>query len=227
MKFVMGERSEGATTDFDGRLRMCETVDGDAGVPRGVLVTIDPPLPGEPPIGAAIVVPRHREEFRLEVGETISVYVLPAADTSSIAYWADIALDTEDLPMSQEQRFDEAFARMRDGLLHRDGRAFWSVAAELGLATWVENMVSMYEGRRLRAEWSVRLEQLPGWTWTIDSKTDLVRSFAEREGHTDIPIDHLENGRPLGMWIHQVRRVRPGVSEEIAVSLESIPGWHW
>ncbi|GMR01873.1 MAG: hypothetical protein BMS9Abin20_0195 [Acidimicrobiia bacterium] len=227
MKFVMGERSEGVTTDFDGRLRMCETVDDGSEIPRGVFVTIDPPLPGEPPIEAAIVVPRHREEFRLEAGETISVYVLPAGDTSSIAYWADIALCSEDLPMSQEQRFDEACAGLRDGLLHADDRGFWSVAAELGLATWVENMVSMHEGGRLPAEWSVRLERLPGWTWSIESKIDLVRSFVEREGHTDIPIDHLENGRPLGMWVHQVRRVRSAVSDEIAESLESIPGWHW
>jgi superfamily II DNA or RNA helicase len=54
-------------------------------------------------------------------------------------------------------------------------------------------------------------------------------SFAAREGHLVVPVDHIENRLALGAWITNLRR-RHRLSEvpaDIVARVEALPGWTW
>lgn len=229
MRFVLGDRSEGVITDFDGRVRVCETIDlPNPPADRAVAVSIDPPLPGDPPLGEAFLVPRHHPQFHLTPGASISVHVIDFS--GSTVYWADVALTEEDLPKSQEERFDQALARLRPALEANPPNSIAelrSTADSVGLGVWVENMQSEQQRGRLRADWVSRLQELPGWGWQTRSRLDLLRGFAEREGHTDVPFDHVEGGSNIGAWVDVIRRKPSIVSDADRETLEQIPSWHW
>jgi len=57
----------------------------------------------------------------------------------------------------------------------------------------------------------------------------LLERFAEREGHTRVPMQWREDDYLLGKWVHQQRtNKRLGtLREERRAGLEAIPGWTW
>jgi len=57
----------------------------------------------------------------------------------------------------------------------------------------------------------------------------LLRSFADREGHSRVLATHLENGFKLGGWVTQQRHLhdRGRLSEARAARLQQLPGWEW
>lgn len=79
-----------------------------------------------------------------------------------------------------------------------------------------------------------RLEAVPGWAWSIADATwqeglSKLQSFVEREGHTQVPKDHVEGDFRLGAWVHtQRRKGRKGtLDRERRARLEALPGWLW
>jgi len=63
------------------------------------------------------------------------------------------------------------------------------------------------------------------WAWFRDA----MGAFVQREGHSDVPRDHVEDGLDLGAHVEGVRdayRVRSLDSDQVAY-LESQPGWRW
>ncbi len=57
----------------------------------------------------------------------------------------------------------------------------------------------------------------------------LLERHVEREGHAGVLADHVEEGRPLGRWVHNQRtEYRQGrLSSERVRRLESVHGWIW
>jgi hypothetical protein len=87
---------------------------------------------------------------------------------------------------------------------------------------------------RLRAERPGKSVRLPGpATFTRQGRWEdglqLLRAFVAREGHANVPWEHIEDGVRLGTWVgakraqHRRGRMAP---ERVAV-LEALPGWTW
>jgi hypothetical protein len=79
-----------------------------------------------------------------------------------------------------------------------------------------------------------RLEALRGWSWDPqgddweDAFTKL-RVFVAREGHAQVPKEHVEGGSRLGRWVSFQRRQRSQskLSADRVRRLRSIPEWTW
>ena len=82
---------------------------------------------------------------------------------------------------------------------------------------------------RMRTEWVEKLEAAPGWTWRSGDEIALMANFARREGHTDVPLDHREEGHPLGQWAHGRREfyAKGWLHPDDVRRTEEIPHWHW
>ncbi|MBJ8347614.1 DEAD/DEAH box helicase [Antrihabitans sp. YC2-6] len=84
----------------------------------------------------------------------------------------------------------------------------------------------------MTAERRQRLEALPGWSWNAVEDSwmrhlDLLRSYAAREGHTNVPVDYIEDDLKVGQWSRLRRREHKKLSAERQALLEAIPGWFW
>lgn len=84
----------------------------------------------------------------------------------------------------------------------------------------------------LTHEQVARLEALPRWSWNAleDSWEDhfaTVQAFAQREGHTRVPVDYIEEGLKLGQWVRLRRREHGKLNSERRARLEALPGWFW
>ena len=189
-----------------------------------------------------VITERHVGTSLRTLGETsISVYMFEAGPRpnlergifeptqSGLLAWADVALDPAFLPETQEAGFDRVFALV-DRFVRREGHAAIPYGHEedgLTIGVWVQNMKhSQFEGR-LRSDWEARLAALPGWQWYQVDEFTVLESFARREGHTDVPFDHLEGERTLGMWLSIIRSSRPYLPIDWIDRLEAIPNWHW
>ena len=244
----IGDRSEGEKTDFDGRLRraiVVREVTPAWAAARGqtfLVVRLEPPLPLSGTAHSEVVLAeRHAETSLLELGDgTISVYVLDAAAADAeprgsgsralgTLAWADVALDPMYLPPTREELWEVSFAAL-EAYLKLEGTAQVPVdhrVGDLSLGTWVANQKHMRANGRLRPEWVERLQRLPGWQWFTNDEFSLLAGYASREGHTDVPIDHVEDDRPLGNWVQFVRESRGHLPPEWVTRLEATPHWHW
>jgi hypothetical protein len=101
------------------------------------------------------------------------------------------------------------------------------------LGGWIAVQRNAYREGKLDPERRARLEALPGCVW--DSREAAwedgyarLREFAEREGHSRVPVqDRDDDGLKLSQWVHKQReRGRRGeLSDDRARRLESVPGW--
>ena len=86
----------------------------------------------------------------------------------------------------------------------------------------------------LRAERPGKSVRLPGpATFTRAGRWEegLARlaAFVAREGHANVPWEHLEDGAPLGKWVGAKRAQygRGRMAPERVTTLEALPGWTW
>ena len=56
---------------------------------------------------------------------------------------------------------------------------------------------------------------------------DLLIGFVDRQGHTDLPKQHIEKGFALGIWVHKQRDNRHFLSPDRIAALEEIECWFW
>jgi superfamily II DNA or RNA helicase len=77
------------------------------------------------------------------------------------------------------------------------------------------------------------LEHLPGWSWTPrDDRWERGYSslcdFVDREGHSQVPRGHVENGFALGHWVTKQRHaLRQLPDDERHQRLAGLAGWTW
>ena len=56
-----------------------------------------------------------------------------------------------------------------------------------------------------------------------------MRAFVEREGHTNVPSKHQEDGFPFGGWVRnwRIRYAQGKVAPDRIAQFEAFPGWSW
>jgi hypothetical protein len=104
------------------------------------------------------------------------------------------------------------------------------VESGIKLGSWVREQRA--ERENLPTERVAKLESLPGWSWGVmgDSwfeKYEIVKRFADREGHSRVPQPHKEDGVAIGSWVTDQRGIRKTLSRERCALLEQLPGWSW
>ena len=108
------------------------------------------------------------------------------------------------------------------------------------LGGWVRKQRNVYNGvhpgGRLTDRQIAKLVALPGWSWDLqDYKWErgfqALRSFVEREHHTNVPPGHVELGVNLNAWVnrqqHHYKIGRLQRQGDRLSRLEAIPGWKW
>jgi uncharacterized protein YheU (UPF0270 family) len=134
-------------------------------------------------------------------------------------------------PPSEEEMFDTGF-RLLEKFVAREGSAdvpLYHLEEGFGLGVWASNMRFEQANIGIREHWAARLESLPGWRWLPGNDFFLVERYALREGTTRIPEDYVEEGRPLGRWVAQQRRLHASgqLANDWVERIERIPGWEW
>ncbi len=95
-----------------------------------------------------------------------------------------------------------------------------------------------YNKKNLAQEKIDFVESLPKWSWDVRTDKWLegfnsLKIYAAREGHTLVPVKHIEDGISLGVWVRTQRYsyAKPGYGKKLSQYkiqlLESIPGWAW
>lgn len=85
----------------------------------------------------------------------------------------------------------------------------------------------------LHPELVARLEQLPGWTWSVlgdqwQGMFQLLQQYIAEKKRIPVAKEVYQD-KPLGTWVANQRRRHAGepYSAERARQLESLPGWSW
>ena len=105
------------------------------------------------------------------------------------------------------------------------------------LGLWVSNLRRRNETRKKALDHSQisRLRQVEPLIFEARTDTSFVdgceafRLFAEREGHSSIPREHIENGVSLHIWVGNRRQdyKKNRLSKTEIKALEALPNWSW
>lgn len=132
--------------------------------------------------------------------------------------------------------YSEAWARGYQALktfANREGHSRvpgGHIEQDLNLGAWVkEQRTNRSKITDLRRD---RLESIAGWSWNAVEDSwmehlDMLRTYTERHGNTNVPVDHVEGGLRLGQWTRLRRREHKKLSPERQALLEAVPGWFW
>jgi hypothetical protein len=130
--------------------------------------------------------------------------------------------------------WENKFTALQSFLQREGPRSFRNLQqANQTLYAWVINQRVDYRRGELTQDRARRLTTLPGWVWQSrdrwDEKFALLERFAEREGHAEVPFNHIEEETKLGHWVaNQRRRRQRGLlaSEQIS-RLDALSLWSW
>ncbi|GAA1479012.1 hypothetical protein GCM10009623_34580 [Nocardioides aestuarii] len=108
------------------------------------------------------------------------------------------------------------------------------IEGDVPLADWVIRHRQEFKAGLVPADRAARLEALPDWTWDVlasrwEKHYTALEAFAAREGHAQVPTDHLEADLKLGRWVVVQRQTyRKGdLAPDRADRLARTPGWVW
>ncbi len=143
----------------------------------------------------------------------------------------EVARSPSLLPMSREEDFEQILSLLqrfaaREG--HVDVPPSY-MEEDVPIGNWVANTKYSRAWGRLPPDWESRLEVLPGWRWLSGDDFFLLGRFAIEHGHTRVPLDYIDEGRPIGQWVKELRKthVMGMLSKDWIRRLERIPGWEW
>jgi hypothetical protein len=209
-------------------------------------VRVEPPLPlQDGPPSQEVALSEAWEDTRVDrlSDDWLPVYVFEVVNRSafeqgsvdqtdlSLYGRAEVAKSPSLLPKTQEEYWDQSFALLQR-FVAREGHA--DVPADhkedgKPVGNWVGNMKYMRAWRNLRPEWESRLESLPGWRWLSGDDFFLLARFAVEQRHTRVPLDYVDEGRPIGEWVKELRKTYAMgmLAKDWIRRLERIPGWEW
>ncbi len=102
------------------------------------------------------------------------------------------------------------------------------------LGRWSTRQRSAYRAnpKRISQERIKKLELLPEWVWEpqqkdFETKLQLLKEFANREGHANVLQNYIEQGFLLGEFVSNLRESRKRLPPDVISILESLPGWVW
>jgi hypothetical protein len=102
------------------------------------------------------------------------------------------------------------------------------------LGQWVSSQRTSFAWGDMRADRAERLQQLRGWAWDPYKERwelgiSLLRRYVAREGHSRVPVKHVEDGFPLGAWVSNQRAsyASGGLKPDQAQRLSLVPNWVW
>lgn len=112
------------------------------------------------------------------------------------------------------------------------------IEQEFELGKWVGMWRYQYKNKKISQQKIDSFESQPQWSWDIKADIwtetfQIFKEYAEREGHTSVPVHHVENGVRLGVWIrtqqyaYAKQTYGKRLSHEKITLLESVPGWQW
>jgi hypothetical protein len=135
------------------------------------------------------------------------------------------------MPPSDEEQFDVAF-RALERFVAREGHAdvpLEQVEDGVNIGVWVSNLRFEQANMDLRADWAARMAALPGWIWLSGNDFFLLERYMQRTGTSRVPEEFFEEGRPLGEWVADMRRMYAAgqLARQTQIRLERIPGWEW
>ncbi len=116
---------------------------------------------------------------------------------------ADIAPALSLLPPTREQSFQKGLQHLRR-YAAREGHTDVPASFKMdgyNLGIWVENMRRYPQP----ADHAASLVALPGWRWLSSGAVEILKSFAEREGHTDPPPTYVVADMAVENLVQQVR----------------------
>jgi Helicase associated domain len=133
-----------------------------------------------------------------------------------------------------EPDWDERFARVWSFAAARGRLPARTDPAGAEVYRWLATQRERWRRGELSADERDRLESLPGWRWEprldpLLRGVGLLRRFAAREGHVQVPAGHVEEGLRLDRFASNLRRRHREemLSDEARALLATVPGWHW
>lgn len=80
-------------------------------------------------------------------------------------------------------------------------------------------------GRSIRLPGPVAFTRAGRWEQALEH----LRAYVEREGHANVPFEHVEEGFALGPWVQakRARHQRGRLEADRAAALQALPGWTW
>lgn len=102
------------------------------------------------------------------------------------------------------------------------------------IGSWVSTQRNSYRAGNLSADRVKQLEDLDLWSWdqrddTWNERLALLKKYIDINGHSRVPIRHIDGDIKLGNWA-SIQRIsyKEGTLDSKKISLlESLPNWRW
>ena len=102
------------------------------------------------------------------------------------------------------------------------------------LEVWVQRCRADHRAGALSPQQTALLEALPGWRWGLSMERweiglAALRDFIAAHGSASPPQHAMQDGFPVGGWVHARRRqhLQGSLTPERVAVLEALPGWQW
>jgi Helicase associated domain len=102
------------------------------------------------------------------------------------------------------------------------------------LRPWIVDQRSAYSNHRISPERIAMLESLPAWEWhpagdRWNLMFEALERFVAREGHANVPPDHVEGSLSVGQWCQMQRALyrRGTMLGDHISAFERLLGWTW
>jgi len=103
------------------------------------------------------------------------------------------------------------------------------------LHPWAAYMRSQFVAGRLSPERISQFDHIEGWFWSLlderwEAMFGVLESYVAREGHSCVPVGHLEGDVHLGLWVVNQRksgRKAGKMAPERRERFDALPWWSW
>ncbi|MCP4607001.1 MAG: hypothetical protein GY847_41895 [Proteobacteria bacterium] len=100
------------------------------------------------------------------------------------------------------------------------------------LGVWVSVQRTRKRQKKMSRQRYFVLNGIEGWSWNAlkekwPAALARLKKYADREGHSMVPMKHVEDGFKLGQWVHTQRRDKKKLHPRRVNALEAVRGWSW